>query len=90
VGVDHNFVARGTPNEKQFMTGPDLNHFDPDYFSGQEWQLPDLEGSELAYRMAQFFFRRDGREIFDATVGGNLDIFPKITYEEALNRCSVS
>lgn len=86
VGVDHNFIVSGKPGEKQYMDGPDPNHFDPNYFGGRDWQLPNLEGSELAYRMAQYFFRRDGREIYDATVGGKLDIFPKISYEEALKR----
>jgi hypothetical protein len=90
IGVDHNFSVDGEPNEKQFMDGPDPNHFDPNYFSNHEWQLPDLQGSELAYRMAQFFYLRDNREIFDATVGGKLEVFRKITFEEALNRCGAS
>jgi hypothetical protein len=88
IGVDHNFTVKGMPNEKQLLTGPDLNHFDPDYFGGQEWHLPDLYKSEQAYRMARTFYLQDKREIFDATVGGKLDIFKKISYEEALRRCA--
>lgn len=84
VGVDHNFVAKGKPNEVQVMEGDDASHFDTKYFGGQKWQLPDLEGSELAYRMARFFYERDGRQILDATVDGKLEVFPKIPLEEAL------
>lgn len=87
IGVDHNFVAQGDPNEKQFLSGPDQNHFHPGYFSDNEWHLPDLEGSELAYRLAKHQFERSGRKIFDATVDGNLQIFPKVTFEQALTAC---
>jgi hypothetical protein len=88
IGVDHNFKTVGKPNEKQVLEGDDLNHFSPNYFANKEWQLPDLEGSELAYRMAKFKYERAGRKIYDATVDGKLDIFPKISYEKALEMCN--
>ena len=87
IGVDHNFVVNGEPNEKQLLTDSDVNHFDPNYFGGKLWHLPDLEGSELSYRLAKFFFERDGRCISDATIGGKLQIFPKISFEDALRVC---
>ncbi len=89
IGVDHNFTVSGNPNEKQLLSGQDINHFDPGYFGGQEWHLPDLEASELSYYLARFFYNRSNRKIFDATVDGDLEIFPKISYEEALSRCSI-
>ena len=88
IGVDHNFSASGKPNEKQLYAGSDQNHFDPHYFENQQWQLPDLEASELFYRIAKFFFTRNGRQLFDATVDGKLQIFPKISYDQALLMCS--
>lgn len=87
IGVDHNFSYKGKPNEKQLLEGDDPNHFIPNYFGGQNWNLPDLEGSELAYHLAKFHFERDGRSIYDATVGGKLNIFPKVSYELALENC---
>jgi hypothetical protein len=90
IGVDHNFSVSGQPNEKQVLGGEDVNHFDPDYFKGQEWHLPDLEASELSYSMARFFYNRAQRKIFDATLDGKLKIFPKISYQDALARCSMS
>lgn len=90
IGVDHSFDAEGDPNETQRMDEDDVNHFDPDYFKGDDWQLPDLEASELSYHLARFFYRRDGRQILDATVGGELEIYPKISYEDALEECSRS
>lgn len=88
IGVDHNFTATGAPNEKQLCPGTDQNHFDPQYFANQPWQLPDLEASELFYRIAKFFFTRNGRLIFDSTVDGKLQVFPKILYDQALSMCS--
>jgi hypothetical protein len=87
IGVDHNYAVKGSPNEEQVLRGDDTNHFDPGYFKGQKWNLPDMEGSELSYGIAKYVYRYGGREIFDATLGGRLDVFPRISYEEALLRC---
>lgn len=84
IGVDHNFFQTGNPNEQQKMNNNDPNHFDPNYFKGQKWHLADLEGSECHYTIAKYYFEKDGREIFDATIDGKLDIFKKIDFEEAL------
>jgi hypothetical protein len=87
IGVDHSFKARGKPYKKLFLPGEDINHFDPNYFGNQEWQLPNLEASEAAYGMANYFFHKNGRKIYDATVNGRLNVFPKMSFEEALKRC---
>jgi len=84
IGVDHSFKSVGNPNEEQVLNGDDQNHFDPRYFSNMKWHLPDLEASELSYCLARWFFSRAGREIFDATVDGRLQVFPKISYQQAL------
>ncbi len=82
VGVDHSFMTQGKPHATVVSQGDDPNHFDPQYFgNGFRWQLPDLETSELAYRMAKFHFERTGREIVDATIGGKLQVFPKVNYQ---------
>lgn len=82
IGVDHSFATRGTPNTTIQSEGDDPNHFSAAYFGkGFRWQLPDLETSELAYRMARKAYEADGRRILDATVGGKLDIFEKVEYE---------
>ena len=84
IGVDHNFKVAGTPNEEQRLSGEDENHFDPRYFSDMKWHLPDLESSELSYHLARYFYGRAGRQVLDATVNGKLQIFPKVSYREAL------
>lgn len=82
IGVDHNFTTTGTPNTTVVSTGDDPNHFHPAYFGkGFRWQLPDLETSEIAYRLAKDAYEKDGREILDATVGGKLTVFKKVKYD---------
>ena len=86
VGMDHNFDQIGKPNEEQTLKEEDNNHFDPRYFKDQKWHLADLEGSELHYRIADFVFKRDGRNIYNATVGGKLEIFKRIDFEKAISQ----
>jgi uncharacterized Rossmann fold enzyme len=81
IGVDHSFTSKGPANATVVSEGDDPNHFSPAYFGkGFRWQLPDLETSEIGYRMARDAFKKDGREVLDATVGGKLTIFPKVDY----------
>lgn len=81
IGVDHNFVTQGIPNATVISQGDDPNHFNPNYFGkGFRWQLPDLETSEIGYRMARQAFEADGRRVLDATVDGKLQVFPKVEY----------
>jgi hypothetical protein len=82
IGVDHNFSTKGKPNTTVVSQGEDRDHFSGNYFGkGFRWQLPDLETSEKAYRMAREAFNRAGREVLDATVEGKLTVFPKVSYE---------
>lgn len=81
IGVDHSFATKGSPNTTIQSQGDDPNHFSAAYFGkGFRWQLPDLETSEMGYRMARKAYEADGRRVLDATIGGKLDIFEKVDY----------
>jgi len=77
VGVDHRFEYQGNPNEQRLLEGDDPNHFDPNYFKGQQWNNPDLERSRQAYQMAENAYRKNGRQIVNLTEGTALDVFEK-------------
>ena len=84
IGVDHSFKSTGEPNTTVVSEGDDESHFDPSYFGeGFRWQLPDLETSEQSYRLARQVYESDGRRIVDATIGGQLEVFPKVDFDEA-------
>jgi hypothetical protein len=81
IGVDHNFADKGEANKTVVSQGDDQNHFMPNYFGkGVKWQLPDLDTSEIGYTFARETYRKAGREVVDATVGGKLTVFPKVDY----------
>lgn len=82
IGVDHNFTTKGKPNTTVTSQGDDPDHFHANYFGkGFRWQLPDLDTSERAYGMARQVYEQAGRQILDATIGGKLTVFPKVSYE---------
>ena len=82
VGVDHSYSTKGPPNATVVSESEDPNHFHPKYFGrGFRWQLPDLEASERSFRLARDAFEADGRKVVDATVGGLLNVFPKVDYK---------
>lgn len=82
VGKDHNYHNAGVPGAVVRSTGEEQNHFIQGYYKkGMTWRIPDYKGEELAYRMAREAFERSGRRILDATIGGKLDVFPKVDFE---------
>ena len=82
IGVDHSFSTQGKPNATVVSQGDDPDHFNASYFGkGFRWQLPDLDTSERAYRMARQNYEATGRQVIDATLGGKLTVFKKVPYE---------
>ncbi len=83
IGCDHNFAAKGFAAATVSSGAKDESHFDPRYFSGgQKWQLPDLVASEYFYSMAGDIYRAHGRRVVNCTIGGKLELFPRMTLKE--------
>ena len=63
----------------------DPNHFDPRYFgAGKSWKDPMLDRVLVNYELAGEVYRATGREIINATEGGKLDLFPRLSLREAI------
>jgi GT2 family glycosyltransferase len=63
----------------------DPNHFDPRYFgAGKTWHDPKLDRVLVNYRLADEVYHAAGREIVNATVGGRLEVFPRMDLRSAL------
>lgn len=85
IGCDHSFTASGAANEKARREGTDSDHFHPDYFpDGEFWHLPDLDLSEGSYRLGRRIFEAYGRRVVNATDGGRLEVFPRMSLAEFL------
>ncbi|NIQ14459.1 MAG: DUF115 domain-containing protein [Candidatus Dadabacteria bacterium] len=60
----------------------DPNHFHPEYFGkGKKWHDPKLDRVALCYQAAKKFYEENGRKIYNATVGGKLEIFERCEFE---------
>ena len=87
IGVDHNFKLPGNPYEKHTATGAGEDHFDPNYFPpGFTWRMPDMRNSEYAFEIARRVYEEHGRRVLDATLGGQLKVFPKVDYQSVVRR----
>jgi hypothetical protein len=84
VGCDHSFAEKGSASKLVCNQGNDQNHFHANYFAGLPWQLPDIEGSEFAYRMCREAFASEGRSVFNCTDGGCLEVFERKSLSDFL------
>ena len=63
-------------------TEADPNHFHPDYFgAGMRWNDPKLHNVAKSYQLAKLIYELDERRIFNATIGGHLEIFERRDYD---------
>lgn len=87
VGVDGTYprIAKATDNCVVLSTSEDTNHFVSDYFGpGRRYHLPQPQRVTQAYILARERFQAAGGGIWNATVGGELDIFPRVDLAQVL------
>lgn len=84
IGFDHNYTipkdvkVNGT---EILSLGDDVNHFNKDYFGkGKRWHDPRVDRMELSYLKAKKYYEKDGRQIFNASPGSKLNVFPLKEY----------
>lgn len=79
VGVDHSFTknVRSDSAAIEKFEGDDDNHFDPNYFKGQLWGLPEFDKMEAAYERARKYYDSVKIPITDYTIGGKCQVFVK-------------
>ncbi len=59
----------------------DTNHFDPTYFGkGRKWNDPKVERMFQHYEAAKQACDSLGVQVYNATVGGKLEVFPRVNY----------
>ena len=66
----------------------DPNHFDPRYFGKRKlWHTPNTGLMLKHYEKANEICKADGVEIYNAGIGGRLEIFPRISFVDAIDEC---
>ncbi len=89
VGVDHNYSGglAGAPGGAIFQADLDVDpdHFHPEYFKvGDFYAAPELDGSEVYYKIARKVFEREEGRVVNLTPGTKEEAFEKGTYDEWL------
>ena len=83
VGMDLNF------QRVENAESPDPNHFSEDYGVFDEFAHdPELKNHthEYAHRMAYEESQRRGKKIYNATIGGGLNAYPRVEFESLFER----
>ncbi len=63
----------------------DQNHFTPSYFgAGKKWHHPKTEQMIRHYTLAKEVLDSSGVAVYNATIGGQLEVFPRVDYREFL------
>lgn len=81
IGKDHSFKTTEKAGVGVEVKGDDQNHFIKNYFlPGQKWDAPDFETEEYAYKLSREAYEKAGRKIYNATIGGKLEIFERVDF----------
>lgn len=83
IGFDHNYkVTEKIENFVITSDKDDVNHIHPNYFGkGYRWHDPNVERMEQSYRIAKEFLDQQGVKVYNATVGGKLEVFERVDYK---------
>lgn len=88
IGVDCNYTipedVRKTGNYSvctMDMESDDPNHFHPNYFGkGYRWHDPRVDKMKEAFKEAKRVCNKKGVTIYNATINGKLEVFPRVGY----------
>jgi hypothetical protein len=79
LGIDH----------KYFMNSGSKNYFSDKYMANQEFgkevNLPHLEYSTLAYEAARQYAEHNAIKIYNATRGGELEVFQRVNFDTIIS-----
>jgi hypothetical protein len=87
IGFDHSYAVPASVNDSPIITSQDddPNHFHPDYFGkGYRWHDPQIERMEAGFQACQAFLQARDVEVYNATAGGRLEIFDRVSYESVV------
>lgn len=83
IGVDFNYNMKNVNNKDLTFENGEGNYFIKDYAAkGEVLNLPNQESNILGFKAARKAFEDDGREIYNATRGGKLEVFERRNLDE--------
>lgn len=98
IGVDVNYTIPDSVKQsgKRFSNGnlqflesteQDVNHFDPRYFGkGKRWHNPNTDNMIVGFEKCKKAIAKRGRSIFNATVGGKLEVMKRVNFDSLFTK----
>jgi hypothetical protein len=72
----------GNPEMLTSTVNDDPNHFTPNYSGkGDKWSAPNVPLMILQYKDARKALEEMNVQVYNATVGGQLEVFPRVAFE---------
>ena len=82
---DHKSVKKENRRDWTSEKDDDPNHFDPRYFGkGTKYHHPRLDETFKKWEEAKIFFEKNGVKIYNATIGGKLEIFERVNLKDVI------
>lgn len=89
IGVDFSYALPKTTiieGNTYISQEDDPNHFHPDYFGrGKKWHDPKLDRVLKNYLHAKEVLGQHGVKIYNATKGGQLEVYPRVDYDNVFS-----
>lgn len=87
IGADHYWGEKSKRRGVEISTEDDKWHFHPDYYGkGKEWNLPVVDRITRSYECARKAANMYGFRIYNATIGGYLEVFDRVDYDALFRR----
>jgi hypothetical protein len=81
IGKDHSYDTNLKSGKAVVSDGKEDNHFIKGYYKkGMVWYAPSYDVEEYAYQLSKKVYEKNNREIYDATIGGKLQVFDKVDF----------
>ena len=83
IGFDHEYKVVESIDEQNVITSDkdDVNHIHPEYFGkGYRWHDPNVDRMQEGYIKAKTYLEAKGIKIYNATIGGKLEVFQRVNY----------
>jgi hypothetical protein len=89
IGCDNSYQKPTSivENDRYWLSKEDdPNHFNPNYFGkGYRWHIPRTDLMERSYKIARWVFEEDNRSLYNATLGGNLEVLERVEFASLFN-----
>lgn len=87
IGVDHSFSTYQNDKGEIINDSTAKDYFTDEYNKDKaELYVPNLDASTRAFIAMKEFCEKNGVEVYNATRGGKLEVFPRVDFDDVINK----